>query len=352
MPVIINLCQDLKPEKVVKDKDSYSKVSLKSLLGELIKKSEQRFPEDRKHVINMLPFDGSTEVCYRGKGDFGFFNAIYNCYNNHWALRTIPDDWWYTIIRTVAVAIDRHAKDENVRKFFVNHEGKKRLTVDVDGTCGIDYAKFFREMTDLIQSNIKIPGYVDIIRSDFSTSTPTHRIVSEITVMSSMQEFFEYCMRTGCGIPYVELLGEKEDWIKLKTQLITLKKLLNPIHGLIGLTDWWDRIELICHNLVKTFYGNGNKEWWGKIFSHQRHGFGSGAYVTYDGWFLRDMLNIPNGIESFSSIPSGLVSVPLVFDRNGVESKGAIVSGIAGINIDKTKDVPVVSSTHGWAIFE
>ena len=90
----------------------------------------------------------------------------------------------------MAIAIDKNSKKDTVRKYFVNHDGKQRLTVDVDTTFGIDYEKFFREMTDLIQSNIKVDRYVDTIRSDFSTSTETHRIVSEITVMSSMQEFF------------------------------------------------------------------------------------------------------------------------------------------------------------------
>ena len=31
--------------------------------------------------------------------DFGFFGAILACYNNHWVLKTSPDDWWNVIIR-------------------------------------------------------------------------------------------------------------------------------------------------------------------------------------------------------------------------------------------------------------
>ena len=204
------------------------KKSVKAILSDFIKDAEKKskhpanyglrtepLADDRRHVNNMLPFEGTTEVAMKGTGDYGFFTAIYECYNHHWGLKTIPDDWWYTIIRTVATAIDKHSKEDEVRKYFVNHEGKKRLTVDVDDTCGIDYEKFFREMTNLIQSNIKVDKYVKTIRSDFTTSTETHQIVSEITVMSSMQEFFEYCMRTRCGIPFVELEGTEDDWVKL-----------------------------------------------------------------------------------------------------------------------------------------
>jgi len=309
--------------------------------------------EDRRHVKDMLPFEGTTEVARQGVGDYGFFTAIYECYNRHWGLRTVPDDWWYTIIRTVAIAIDKNSKKNAVREYFVNHDGKKRLTVDMDPTFGIDWEKFFREMTDLIQSNIKVDKYVDTIRSDFSTSTETHRIVSEITVMSSMQEFFEYCCRSDCGIPFVELEGSEEDWLKLKTKLLALKKMLQPIHESIGLTPaWWKKVEWISDKLVETYRDNGDKEWWSKILSKESHGFGSGSYTTYDGWFLRDLLNISCEVEDFSSIPSGLVSVPLIFDNNGHETDGAIVSGIAGIKIDETSKIPVVSSTHGWAIFQ
>jgi len=365
MPKTFLIRDGLTPDSISSEK---KKESVKAILSEFIKDAEKKserqakyskqglgtdtLAEDRRHVNDMLPFEGTTEVAMKGRGDYGFFTAIYECYNHHWGLRTIPDDWWYTIIRTVATAIDKHSKEDEVRKYFVNHEGKKRLTVDVDDTCGIDYAKFFRDMTDLIQSNIKVEKYVNTIRSDFTTSTETHQIVSEITVMSSMQEFFEYCMRTMCGIPSVELEGTEDDWVKLKSKLLNLKKILQPIHSSIGLTAaWWMKIEVICDKLIDTYRGNGDKEWWSKIFSHEQHGFGSGAYTTYDGWFLSDLLNISKSVESFASIPSGLVSVPLIFDENGRESKGAIVSGIAGIKVDETSKVPVVSSTHGWAIF-
>jgi len=360
---------ELKPTEL-NDVNPYStkREPVKSIISKFIKKAEEmsewqstRFEkglgtetlaEDRRHVKDMVPLEGITEVASQGVGDYGFFNAIYECYNHHWGLRTVPDDWWYTIIRTVALAIDNNSKKNKVREFFVNHDGKKRLTVDVPPS-GVDYEKFFREMTDLIQSNIKVDKYVDTIRSDFSTSTETHRIVSEITVMSSMQEFFDYCARTCCGIPFVELEGSEEDWLKLKTKLLALKKMLQPILRSIGLTpDWWMKVEWISDKLVETYRGEGDKEWWSKILSKEVHGFGSGAYVTYDGWFLRDLLNISKSVESFSSIPSGLVSVPLVFDDNGVETKGAIVSGIAGIKIDETFKIPVVSSAYGWVVFQ
>ena len=332
---------------------------VRSILSEFIKNAESRtdsksggLAEDRRHVQNKAPFDGTIDFARKCAGDYGLFTAILECYNNHWGLKTAPDDWWHTIIRTVAMAIDDHSKQEEVRKYFVNHEGKKKLVVYVDSMSRIDYPEFFRQMTDLIQSNVKVDNYVDTIRSNFSTSTETHRISSEITIMSSMQEYFEYICCFECGIPFVDMEGTEEDWKKLKSKLGDLKKMLQPIHASIGLTEeWWTKIDGICDNLIETYRGNGDKEWWSKIFSSEEE-FGSGANTTYDGWFLRDLLNVSGHIGSLRRIPSGLVSVPLTFDDNGNVYPGAIVSGIAGIKIDESNGIPVVSPTHGWAIFK
>ena len=350
------------------EKEKWVEKDLRSILSQFIKNAEEKatnqskrsakrhnaetLADDRRHVKDMLPFDGPADMAMKAAGDYGLFTAVYECYNNHWGLKTIPDDWWYTIIRTVAMAIDDHSKQEEVRKYFVNHEGKKRLEVYVDSMNHIDYKSFFNKMTNLIQSNIKVENYVDTIRSSFSTSTETHRISSEITIMSSMQEYFEYVCCTLCGIPFVELEGTADDWVKLKTKLGDLKKMLAPINSIIGLTEeWWVKVDVICDKLIETYHGDGDKEWWSKIFTKER-GFGSGASAKYDGWFLRDLLHISGSISSFNRIPSGLVSVPLTFNDNGFEYPGAIVSGIAGIKIDETGKVPVVSSTHGWAIFK
>ena len=112
----------------------------------------------------MLPFHGSADVCVEGTGDFGFFNTIFDSYNNLWGIRTIPDDWWHTIIKTIAVVIDKNSKNEKVKKFIVNHEEQKRLKVRVDATWGINYEQFLHDMTYSIPSNIQIPGYVDTFK--------------------------------------------------------------------------------------------------------------------------------------------------------------------------------------------
>ena len=95
---VIHLKNDLKPKAF----ENKSTIPLKSLIADFIKHAEQSFPSDRRHVQNMSPTWGTDEVVHKGQygqaSDMGFFSTIMECYNNHWALKTLPDDWWCTIV--------------------------------------------------------------------------------------------------------------------------------------------------------------------------------------------------------------------------------------------------------------
>ena len=109
--------------------------------------------------------------------NFGFFSAILACYNNHWVLRTSPDDWWNVIVRNVAQAIDDNGKKDAVRDFFVAHQGKKEIAVDVGPTLSnIVGAEgwLFKKFTKGIKENIKTPGYADAMQVSRPDNMSTH----------------------------------------------------------------------------------------------------------------------------------------------------------------------------------
>ena len=96
----------------------------------------------------------------------------------------------------MALAVDKYADHPSVKSFFVSHEGKKTLSVE-DGTPSIhdvDYEWFFKEMSNKISENINKPEYTQIMDTDFSTSSPVHKIANQIMLMYSFQKYFEYEM--------------------------------------------------------------------------------------------------------------------------------------------------------------
>ena len=124
--------------------------------NELFKRYTDSYAKD------MVPALGSTDNVY-SFGDCGLFSAIITAYNNHWKLRTSPDDWWFSVIKRVACAIDKNAEKESVRKMFVDHKGKKTIQVVVPDTSiyTVDYSWFFDQIAKGVQENIKAPEFVD-----------------------------------------------------------------------------------------------------------------------------------------------------------------------------------------------
>ena len=138
------------------------------------------------YLGNKTPVLGSSDIVTSSIQDFsnnipsiphdaGLLSSVLTAYNGHFNLRTGPEDWWYTIIQTVAIAIDDNAHKNEVRNFFVQHEGKKKLTVFTGPSIyGTNYDWFFKQMSQEIAKNINVPEYVEKMTSDFSTSTEVH----------------------------------------------------------------------------------------------------------------------------------------------------------------------------------
>ena len=299
---------------------------------------------------------GSEEAIY-SIGDCGLFAAVLTAYNNHWKLRTSPDDWWFCVIKRVACAIDRNAKKEPVRRMFVDHEGKKTIEVVVPDTSiyTVDYSWFFDQISKEVQANIKVPEFVDGMTSDFSTTTAVQKIVSQITMMTSVQEYFRFCMNCLCGISAVEMLGTEDDWSKLKSKLKVLRTLLEPIENDLDLsTEWWDAVEKVFSNLLATYQGSALSEWWSQIMSF-KNVRECGMYVPgeyrYRGWFT-EFLEGKKSAMQIKNMSSGLVSVPVHLKHlSGVEDTAEVVAGMVGFTVhtDENKEVSV-QPFQGWSL--
>merc|ERR1712226_436312 len=305
--------------------------------------------QSEEKTFTKTPVLGSSETAI-DTGNKGLFSTIIQCYNNHWILRTGPEDWWYTFIQKVAVAVDQNAKKESVRRFFVQHEGKKKLSVSVGPSSiyGVDYSWFFDQMSQQIKENVNVPEFVDTIQSNFSQTTKTQRIVSEITLMSSLQEYFEYEMCFLCGIPAVEMKGSEEDWVLLGTKLNKLRTLLEPISSDLDLDQkWWDSAEGVCNKLADTYRNKPDKDWWSKVFSIV--GFGSGPRYV-DGWFAKDVLGVSGC--TMAQIPKPFVTVPMKITDGCNTEESTLIAGLVGAQVHKTegKKSVALEPVHAWAL--
>ena len=305
-----------------------------------------------KDLSNFEAVAGSKSVDFYYDHDFGFFSAILACYNNHWALRTSPDDWWNVIVRNIAQAVDTNGEKNKVRDFFVNHEGKKTIEVVLPGRLDqIDYSWLFDQFSEGIRMNIKTPGYVDLMEADFTTTTSDQLIASQIMIMSSVQKYFDFCMMTLCGIPGVEMKGTLADWKQLVVKTENLNSLLHPMIDELGLKDWFIKTLHILKKLVDTFDGNPDKEWWGHILSWNET-YGSGSRSWWSGWMI-DFL-MAGKAEKPQDFQSGVVSVPLKIKDHvfgpPVSDTGELVAGTFGYTVEEGERAPVVEAKQGWLL--
>jgi len=300
-------------------------------------------------VTKCEPVIGPTEEVFYDE-DFGFFSAIIACYNNHWILKTSPDDWWNVIARTVAQAIDDNGDKDNVRDFFVDHDGKTDITIIVPHLATVDYGWLFDQFSQGIRANIKTPGYVDLMQADFSTTTSNQLISSQVMIMSSMQKYFSYGFGTLCGIPGVEMKGSKEDWEKLVNKTEELEKSLEAVLKEINIGDWFTKTKNILSKLLDTFNGNPDKVWWSHILSWNQI-YGSGARSWWSGWMI-DFLGAGRA-ENVTDFPSGTVSVPVnIFENGGPKDTGLIVAGTVGYKVEEQQEMfaPVVEAKQSWVL--
>ncbi|XP_068747060.1 uncharacterized protein [Montipora capricornis] len=328
--------------------EKFAETGAKDLIEKGRQKHGMAAPTKTKVVL------GSEGEIYSLPADCGMFAAVSIAYSYHYNLRTSPDDWWFCVIKRVAYAIDANAKKESVRKMFVDHKGKKDITVFVEerDILKVDYEYFFDEITKGIRENVKVPEFVDGTTADFSTTTPVLKIVSQITLMYSVKEYFNYGKRMGCGIPAVEMLGTEEDWAKLTSKLKVLRSLLEPIEKDLGLDEaWWNVVQEVFHNLLKTYQGKPDRKWWSHIVDYQT-AYSSGFLVgrNIKGWITEFLLgNVSQAyIKDEGDFTSGLVSVPIdltdvLSDR---KDTAALVGGMLGFTVHGKSVQPF----QGWTL--
>ncbi|KAF8539758.1 hypothetical protein BDD12DRAFT_923551 [Trichophaea hybrida] len=110
-----------------------------------------------------------------------------------------------------------------MREYFVDHKGKKKLTVHRFGNKHtVNFASVAKEFSDLLDGGIKDKSLKDWVLPNFSTTTKTDITVGAIMMMATLKNYFKYYSTLCCGVPSVTLQGTKDDWVALRSRLSKL----------------------------------------------------------------------------------------------------------------------------------
>ncbi|KAF5684391.1 DUF4419 domain-containing protein [Fusarium denticulatum] len=255
-----------------------------------------------------------------------------------------------------------NANAEELRSFFVAHEGKKELTVFEVGTLeSANIGAMAQQLAGLVSKNVKDPELGDWVMPSFSTTTDTDRVVASVLFMGAMQKYFSYEMCLTCGIPSVTLLGEISDWEAILTRLDRLDQLGKEP------TEFAEMLRPILEHMIMSFKKPEDAKvtrFWSTIAT--RNPVGSGTdYIT--GWITafcfwdeqgkpkhRYDTDVLAGVAypsvDIDDVPVGVASVPVKINDNGKIISSKMVAGSFGIQVTtKTQEdsTEETSSTSG-----
>ena len=285
-------------------------------------------------------------------GYHSFFNGMYRAYADHRPFVISPDMIWLLISQGFARHVSANA--EMLRKEFVDFDGKLSLIVRDDDlkldSPASSWEEIFPEFTKQIAKHTG-NDLINVLTSDFSTTTPVEKIASEITIMEAMESYFEFVvMRIVCGIPEITLKGTTEDWQKIYDKTKKLEK--------YDLKWWTDELEPILKEFIKTSKGKIDKDFWRNMFKYHSEGK-CGSPEIIDGWIVKffpyDKKGKRNNLKQLNgggNLPEEIVKVDLtyieVFRDTTLTTPLELWAGFIGL--EQNSNDFTLSPKIGWMI--
>ena len=330
----------------------------KNIIAEIVKgqrvtleasmKQNQIFKKDHPQIVQLsAPRDQLVYIAPKGLVDVATI-----AYNKHHDLVWRPDDVWQAILTQFSLYVTHNS--EKLRDRFVDFKGKRQLEIEAFGTLfTVDFGNLARRMVDeQIVKNIKDPSIADWLIPKFTTTTENDRIVASISMMATLQSYFEYELILLCGLPSITLLGSVDDWKLLRGKVDRLLE-FDTKDGLMK--KWLELLTVVLDEFVETKRGVDNMEFWDRICHYEGGGSGptylSGWITTFavfdkDGKWQGDTREVQHFGEIIKTdwpaidtqdVPSGATAVPVLIDDNGTEYEGHMIAGhLAYDGIDTT----------------
>ena len=301
-------------------------------------KENRSFKKDHPQIVQLSgPRDQFVCVARKGLVDVASI-----AYNKHHDLVWRPDDVWQAILTQFSLYVTHNS--EKLRDKFVDFKGKRQLMIRALGTLfTIDFGKLSKRMVDeQIVKNIKDPSIADWLIPKFSTTTENDRIVASISMMATLQSYFEYKFGLKCGLPSITLLGTIDDWKLLRSKVDRLLE-FDTKDGLMK--KWLELLTAVLDEFLETKSGVDNMKFWDRICHYKGGGSGprylSGWITTFavfnkDGKWQGDRRELNRFGTSIKTewplidtqdIPSGAIAVPILIDDNGTEYEGHMIAG-------------------------
>lgn len=293
------------------------------------------------------------QLCYLGKDNF--YQCVIKAYAEHRRLTLSPDVIWLKILQELSTYVNRNP--EEFRELLVSHSG--RLGLEVKSPTEIltektDWNAIITELLNQVSEHAN-GDRASKLCSDFSTTSATEKVVSQLTVMDVMKPYFEYIVHHMiCGIPFITLKGTTSDWQRLLDKAQMLSD--------FNLSWWLDELTPILKEFIKASQGTPTISFWKNILMKRDPDFLEyGGCIPSDqyfnGWILKFYpFDHDGGIQKKQHIDrnmlSEMISVPFKYvlsdGINDVTIPMEIWNGFIGVEEDSSDNslTPII----GWFV--
>lgn len=278
-------------------------------------------------------------------------------YADHRQLILSPDMIWLTIAQGFSMHVNQNF--EALRSKFVSHSGKAQIEVRRNtftrGNTGNDWESVFSEFST------KIAQYIgeeqqELVVKKFSTTGMVEQAAMEVTLMETVQSYFDYQLTTMCGIPLITLEGTPQDWAEI---LAAANKLISYDLG------WWTTYLLpVLAQFVRASQGDVDTEYWQSFYKINRTS--GGPFITGHIVNLFPYLNNYKGVQrneklgestfqrqgfcglKSSDFSKGISRAPFKWLYYNEEFPMDFIAGMVGVTQDK--ETLAVRPEFGWAV--
>lgn len=264
--------------------EAIEEISYRNTVGFLAEKNP--YNQDWTQDTTVLPephleaYGRQTYGLVATNGNHPFVVAAHQAYAQHRPLVLSPDMIWLLILQGFAAHVD--ANGEQLRHYFVQHDGRKVLCIQRDdyvrGDSLFPWPEVFTEFRQQIAAHTS-KELVPLVSAEFSTTGLAERAAFEVTLMDAMSSYFLYAMQVVCGIPEITLEGTPEDWAELERRTAEL--------GKYDLSWWTDELQPILHEFTLASQGQVNRDFWRDYFQYETVADGCTSVSFVTGWILK-----------------------------------------------------------------
>lgn len=361
---------------------------------ELLKKS---CPEEAEQCTRVLESSlNGIETGYIGPSCNGFVHAVCEAYSGHHHLKIRPDDVWLSILVQLSFYFDRNGdkfrymfevrepwRDVGATDYATTEEAQSALEeAELGGPIATKTKKSENDSDDADLQNWENwkdwenwenegDDVIDWVRPAFGTtwdadykialaiarefgefnSDPRNSIIPDKLEVryprtDTRQPYFNYGVSYGCGLPSVTLLGEREDWDRLRGRLWEIATSRRE-----GVEKFADQLETVLDNFVNSFDNPTSSDvirFWKDIVFY-KDGRSGTRYLS--GWLSKFCFWSEEGeeIQSYSTsghrmidtkrIPRGFASVVERKNNKGEMQSVKMLAGSIGHHITRSGDL-------------